>query len=179
MPFAGRIFRNQINESVLHSTVLRKSFTYTQINSGAPEEVFPLLCPVREHDWLDGWQLTMLYSQSGLIEQDCVFATPYDGQRMALWQVTLYDHLNYLIEFVRMVPATEVVKINIRLRALEARTTETTITYQFTILDADLRENLQEKLAQDFYRAMSWWEKAINHYLQHGNKLLRSEAGRE
>ncbi len=173
------MFRNQNTNSVLPGTVLRKSFTYTQINTGAIEEVFPLLCPVREHDWLDGWQHTMLYSQSGLVEQDCVFATPYDEQRTTLWQVTRYDRLNHIIEFVRMVPATEVVKISIRLRALTTQTTETTITYQYTILDADQRENAQEKLAEDFYQAMAWWEKAINHYLQHGNKLLRSEADSE
>ena len=29
---------------------------FTQTNSAAPEKVFPLLCPVREDDWLPGWK---------------------------------------------------------------------------------------------------------------------------
>lgn len=34
----------------------RVSRTYTQQLCAEPEEVFPLLCPVREADWIEGWE---------------------------------------------------------------------------------------------------------------------------
>ena len=34
---------------------IQKTFTFNQLNEGTPEQVFPLLCPVREKDWLDGF----------------------------------------------------------------------------------------------------------------------------
>lgn len=40
-----------------------------------PERVFPLLCPQREHDWIEGWSATILRSASGLAEPGCVFQT--------------------------------------------------------------------------------------------------------
>jgi hypothetical protein len=40
-----------------------------------PAAVFPLLCPVREHDWIDGWAATVVHSVSGLAEPGCVFTT--------------------------------------------------------------------------------------------------------
>ena len=38
-------------------------------------KVFPLLCPVREADWIDGWNPVLVLTQSGFAEQDCVFIT--------------------------------------------------------------------------------------------------------
>jgi hypothetical protein len=34
---------------------------FTQTNPAAPEKVFPLLCPVREGDWLPGWKYRLIY----------------------------------------------------------------------------------------------------------------------
>jgi len=39
---------------------------YIQNNPAAPEKVFPLLCPVREADWLPGGQYRLIYSDYGV-----------------------------------------------------------------------------------------------------------------
>ena len=49
---------------------------YRQTINATPEKMFPLLCPVREADWLDGWRYNMIYSESGLVEEGAVFSTP-------------------------------------------------------------------------------------------------------
>jgi hypothetical protein len=33
-----------------------------------PEKVFPLLCPVREYDWVEPWKCEMIYTDSGFVE---------------------------------------------------------------------------------------------------------------
>jgi uncharacterized protein YndB with AHSA1/START domain len=40
-----------------------------------PERVFPLLCPVREREWVPGWHADILHSTSGVAELGCVFRT--------------------------------------------------------------------------------------------------------
>ncbi len=104
---------------------IQKSLNFTQSNTGSIEEVFPLLCPVREKDWLDGWDYRMIYSSSGLIEKDCVFTTLHHGKFETVWHVTQYDKVNYKIEFLRVTPSENVVKINIHLeRVNEQQTTK-------------------------------------------------------
>ena len=49
---------------------------FTQTNPATPEKVFPLLCLVREDDWLPGWKYRLIYSDSGVAELGCVFTTP-------------------------------------------------------------------------------------------------------
>jgi hypothetical protein len=38
-------------------------------------DVFGLLCPVRERDWVDGWSAEVVYAASGAAEPGCVFRT--------------------------------------------------------------------------------------------------------
>jgi hypothetical protein len=74
---------------------------FTQTNPAAPEKVFPLLCPVREGDWLLGWKYRLIYSDSGVAELGCVFTTPNPPGSAApdrasaktTWIVTLSDQL--------------------------------------------------------------------------------------
>src|SRR2546427_13050450 len=42
------------------SSARRVTHEYTQTNDAPPEIVFPLLCPVREADWVPGWQYKMI-----------------------------------------------------------------------------------------------------------------------
>jgi len=47
----------------------RNTYSYRQIIHARPDVVFPLLCPVREAEWLDGWDYKMIYSESGVVEE--------------------------------------------------------------------------------------------------------------
>ncbi len=149
------------------------SKTYKQINNAPPEVVFPLLCPVREKDWLDGWDYKMIFSKSGLIENGCVFSTPHHGIEETIWYVSEYDKLNFKIEFVRFTPKEEVVKINIFLVDNGNSTTSVNITYQYTALSSIKNDWIKHKLDDEFEENMQWWEKAINYYIENGKKLMK------
>src|ERR1700733_2371012 len=64
---------------------------YMQTNDAPPEKVFPLLCPVREADWVPGWQYRLIYSESGVAEDGCVFSTPDEAGAETVWMVTHYS----------------------------------------------------------------------------------------
>lgn len=152
----------------------QKTFTYIQLNKGPIKAVFPLLCPVREADWLDGWSYKMIHSKSGVIEQDCVFTTPHHGELETVWQVTLYDPEQYRIEFLRVTPQENVVRINIQLEPKSAEETYAHIRYQYTALNEEQNEFIEKNLETSFQSSMQWWEKALNHYLQTGTMLKRN-----
>lgn len=60
--------------------------------SAAPDKVFPLLCPVREYEWLPTWQCELIFSQSGYAELGCVFTTDFnDGAGIETWVICTYE----------------------------------------------------------------------------------------
>ena len=151
----------------------KKILKCTQINFGNINEVFSLLCPVRETEWLEGWTFNMIYSKSGFIEKDCVFTTTNYGKFDTVWQVTQYDKNNHCIEFLRVTPESELVKINISLKEKSHDTTQTEIEYQYTSLIENRNKYYENDLEDEFAGMMNWWEKAINHFLKTG-KMLKS-----
>ncbi len=69
----------------------RVTRTYVQTIAGTPGEIMPLYCPVREAEWCPGWDPIVVYSESGVVEPDCVFVTG-DGEVESAWFVTRYDY---------------------------------------------------------------------------------------
>ena len=152
---------------------IQRSFKYNQINYGNIGDVFPLLCPERELDWLDGWEYKMIHSNTGIIEKDCVFTTTFKEHSETVWQVTQYDKTNYIIEFLRVTPFENVAKINIQLNKISEKKTEAIIEYRYTALNEDQNTFIKTNLEQIFIESMKWWEKSINYYLETGNKLIK------
>ena len=84
--------------------------------SASPEVVFPLLCPVREYDWLDGWSCEMIYSGSGVAEENCIFRTKSSfGPRT--WNVNRYEP-PARIDFVTFEPDYMVTRLTITLEPI-------------------------------------------------------------
>jgi hypothetical protein len=155
-----------------HKFIAKKvSKSISQKNNATAEKVFPLLCPVREADWIDGWQYKMIYSDSGLVEKGCVFSTPNPDGTDSVWYITEFDSKAWHIEFVRITAGEMVVKISINLSNNSDATTHTKITYEYTSLSEKSNHWLVHDLDKYFTEMMSYWEKAINYYLKTGKKL--------
>lgn len=54
---------------------VRRRFKCTQRVNATPEAIFPLLCPVREYEWIPEWDCRLVYTESGIAEAGCVFQT--------------------------------------------------------------------------------------------------------
>ena len=90
-----------------------------------PEKIFPLLCPVKEFDWIEVWDCDVVFSESGVMENLCVFTTDdFDGVTGGVWVVSHYDSANFRIEFVVTFPKTHVEKLEIQLTRLDKGRTE-------------------------------------------------------
>jgi hypothetical protein len=154
----------------------RVSHEYTQTNPATPEKVFPLLCPVREADWLPGWQYRLIYSDSGIAELGCVFTTPNapNSSQAApgtTWIVTDYDPADFRISYVWINPGRIITELRIQLTAAEPGTTHTHVRYRYTSLSPEGTRELETYDQEWFEARLKNWETTINHYLRTGTKM--------
>ena len=146
----------------------RVAHTYTQRLDGTPEEVFPLLCPVRECDWVNGWDPSVVMTTSGIAELDCVFLIGA-GQDEATWVVSEYQPPVH-IEFFKFTPGHSVARITIDLKANGGRETLADVTYGYTAISPRGVAFLREFTHQHYQQFMQEWETELNHYLRTGTK---------
>jgi hypothetical protein len=149
----------------------RTAHQHTQTNIAPPEKVFPLLCPVREADWVPGWQYHLVYSQSGVAESGCIFTTPNDDGSETTWVVTEYDPAKFLIGFVWVNPGRVAAQIRIQLERNSGDQTLAHIQYTYTALSAVGNSEVDRYDQAWFQQKMQGWETAINHYLKIGKVL--------
>jgi hypothetical protein len=151
----------------------RVTHQYTQNNVAPPEKVFPLLCPVREADWVPGWRYRLIYSESGVAECGCIFITPNEDGTEITWVVTDYDPASFRIAFVWVNPGSVAAQISISLsrRAEVLGHTSALIRYIYTGLSTAGNLDIERYDQAWFQRKMQSWEAAINHYLQTGKQI--------
>jgi hypothetical protein len=161
----------QLNKTEGISKPRRIKHSFTQSINGTPEQVFPLLCPVREADWIPGWTTDWVISNSGVAEQNCVFQTPTrPGSEGAasIWVITHHDSEAYEVEMFKVTPGFTVGKLQISLFANGRNVTNATITYEFTSL-GPLGDAYLETFTEQWYKKfMQVWERQMNYYLETG-----------
>lgn len=152
----------------------RATRTYTQRLVAEPSRVFPLLCPVREADWIEGWDPLVVLSHSGVAEPDCVFLTTA-GPHSAIWYITRHEPEQGFVEMLKITPDVTACRLTIELRPTQTGS-EATVTYRHTSLGPEGDAFLTAFSAEYYEQFMRDWEDRINHFLTHGT-MLRGNGG--
>ena len=153
---------------------VRVSRTYTQRLVAPPDRVFPLLCPVREADWIEDWDPELVISNSGVAERDAVFITDAEPEG-AIWVIVHHDPEAGAIEMIKVTPEVTVCRLQIQLNAAEGGSTAD-VTYTHTSL-GPIGDDYVEDFTEDYYTGfMQEWESQLNHYLTHGTALPSDDA---
>ena len=147
--------------------------TYRQTINAAPEKVFPLLCPVREAEWLDGWRYNMIYSESGLAEKGAVFSTPFEGEEDTVWIITKHDAKKHEGDFARFTHNSRTCFLTISVKSKDVDTSYVNISYTYTGIMPAGNDFIDGFTEETFLEAVIFWEKAINYFLETGEKLKR------
>ena len=148
---------------------------YTQTIDAAPDRVFPLLCPVREAEWLDGWRHRMVYSESGLVEAGAVFATPGAGEPETVWIVTRHDPVGLVVEFTRFTHESRVCVLRIAVRPGGGDRSRVDIAYTYTAISPAGNTFIEEGFTEAaFLGAVTFWERSMNHWLATGERLAKA-----
>lgn len=155
-------------------TARRVTRSYRQTINAAPEDVFPLLCPVREADWLDGWRYSLIYSASGLVEEGAVFSTPGEGEEDTVWIVTRHDPARRAVEFTRFTHRSRVCVLHVGVRPKEDDGRSfVDIAYTYTSLSSAGDAFVDGFTESSFLAAVRFWEQSMNHWLETGERLPR------
>ena len=147
--------------------------SYRQTINAPPDVVFPLLCPVRETEWLDGWEYEMIYSRSGLAEEGCVFSTPGDGEEDTVWVISKHDKEKYLVDFIRFTPGSRTCALKVAVTPGGGTASHVNISYCYTGLTPEGNTWIDSFTQDKFLEAVKFWERSMNHYLETGEKLKR------
>lgn len=92
---------------------MRKTFEYETELEAPPERVFPLLCPVREREWIPGWRARVVYSQSGYAEDNALFRTHVDMGE--LWVTTRFEPDSFRVEYTVVIRNHAVLRLDLAL----------------------------------------------------------------
>jgi len=153
----------------------RVSHTYTMTIDAVAADIFPLLCPVREYDWIDVWSCDVVYSESGVAEPGCVFLTDIPARGIETWVVTRFEPAS-AIEFCRTAGASRACLLQVALTPGADGGTELAWTYTHTGIDADGRDWVDKYPATRFELEMEGLAERLGHYLQTGEMLRQDHA---
>lgn len=136
-----------------------------------PRQVFPLLCPRREYDWIPLWKCRMIFSESGAAENNAVFYTDFRQDRgPEWWIVSRYDPWR-AIEFIRFSPGVRISRLDIHLAPDGPEHTIATWTQTLTALSPEGNAFIDGYGDGAYRREIETLETLLNHYLTTGNRL--------
>jgi len=148
-----------------------------------PDKVFPLLCPVREYEWIEPWNCEVLHSDSGIAEKNCVFRTGFFGEPSGInmpeeplsdvWVINHYEP-NRRIEFVRM-NSSRILFLSYALTDNGDGTTRAVIE-QFLVGLTEQGNRSLDDIAENFPFEFTMGEAMLNHYLTTGKMLPLNDA---
>ena len=153
----------QTSESFRCVTPQRRKHSHVLSINADPAMIFPMLCPVSEIDWCEGWIPDWVISKSGHAEPGCVFQTPGEPAP-SIWYVSKYEPDSF-VQMIKVTPEHSVCVLEISLHLNENVVTNLQISYEFTAIAEAGNEFLTE-FTNDWYLGfMRNWEDEMNQYL--------------
>ncbi len=152
----------------------RRRFSQSQRVAAPPAAVFPLLCPVREFDWIPEWDCRLVYTASGLAEPGCVFQTDRaaDGG-LDTWVISRHEP-PLRIGFVRINPL-RAIQYDIRLEPVGDDSTILVWKQVITALSDEGDSHVAALLEADFVAGIEKLEELMNRYLE-SNRAIETGA---
>lgn len=137
---------------------------FTHDLTAAPDRVFPLLCPVREYEWIPTWRCELVHTSSGLVEEGCVFVTSFPPEGRTIWVTTRHDPAARAVAFVRVSGERLVTRMALRVEPSGAGS-RLHIQYALVALDAAGQEVVDRARATGLPHAD--WARGIAQLLEH------------
>jgi hypothetical protein len=144
----------------------------------AIEDVFPLLCPKREEEWIPGWECETIWSNSGYNEEGAVFRTlkPYGTE--LYWATVQYDINKKVVDFLITAPHLYLFRFKIELQDAGDGRLSITFTQVFTSLSEKGNDLLKLYESEDYTERLKKLDEYMSHHLskrsgEQGERLTR------
>ena len=135
-------------------------------SKGTVEEVFPLLCPKREEEWIPGWECETIWSKSGYNEEGAIFRTvkPYGTE--LYWTTLQYDMKNRIVDFLITAPRLYMFRFKIELRPNSDGLLAITFTQVFTSISEEGSSFMKRYESEDYKGRLKSLEEFMNRHLE-------------
>ena len=154
---------------------VRVCFSQPQHIHAEPETIFPLLCPRREFDWIPSWECDLVYTESGVAEEGCVFQTDSGEGGLDTWVVSRYEPPKR-ISFVR-VDRLRVIRYDILLDPEGDGTTSLRWKQEITALNEEGDRHVAAQSQEEFSGLIGKVERMLEHYLKTGQAMEMEYSG--
>jgi hypothetical protein len=158
-----------------HFKAKRVTRNYVQAIQAPPSVVHSLICPVKEAEWLDGWDYHLIFSHSGVAEKGCVFTSKSAGEKDTIWLITKREDATCETDFARITPDSRVAEVTVRIEDGGRQTSRVHITYTITALTEAGNQFIEKFTEDNFVKDMQFWQASMNHYLETGKALSQSD----
>lgn len=161
-------FRSRSPEQV------RRTYSFTGTWNVTPQEVFLLLCPAREADWIPKWSAKIIYSSTGYAEDKCIFETSEDSAAgKGIWTFTAHKE-NQLVEYVGFGPDTVT---HGSIPIVDNGDGTTSATWNITV--TAITKQGEEKVSKlpEGYQESSPAAELVRHFLENGELADMSSLG--
>ena len=153
----------------------------SRVTIGAPgSEIFPLCCPVREEEWIDGWTkdtYDLVYARGGFNEKNCIFQENYTKQLFfgeegpTAWVTTVHEPAQLALEFLLIFGDIAVLNRAAHLERLDARATACHCTDTMTLLAGTMSGAELDVLAVRMKGFLHFTWNTLKHYCETGEVL--------
>ncbi|NVO11171.1 MAG: hypothetical protein HXX16_14505 [Bacteroidales bacterium] len=142
--------------------------TATITLNGNIKAVFPLFGAFEERKWAEGWNPTLIYPSTEIIEEGTTFKTDGHGDESEyLWRVSKYEPENYLIQYL-VSTQNRYWTITVKCKPVTDIQVMAEITYTFIGLN-ELGNKLNQHAIQRMYQHnLLDWAEEINYYITNG-----------
>jgi hypothetical protein len=137
-------------------------------------KVFPLFGAFEERKWADGWNPTLIYPSTEIIEEGTTFKTEGNGdsEKEFVWFVSKYESQHYLIQYV-VSTQNRFWTITIKCKIITDNISAATVNYMYIGLNPLGNEINKHSLEKMYAEDLKDWQAAINYCLTN-DKILKN-----
>lgn len=136
-------------------------------------DVFPLLCPKREEEWIPGWECETIWSISGYNEEGAIFRTTKPYGTELYWNTLQYDIHRKIVDFLITAPHRYMFRFKINVAAIRDGYLTLSFSQTFTSVSKEGNELMLQYKAEDFTGRLRNLGAFMNQYLE--NKAMRKK----
>jgi len=141
----------------------------------AIEDIFPLLCPKKEEEWIPGWECETIWSNTGYNEDGAIFKTlkPYGAE--LYWTTLKYDIKNRIVDFLITAPHLYMFRFTIELFIAGNGIIKLIFSQVFTSVSEEGNALLKLYESEDFDQRLKYLEELMHRYLQDKKRNGRAD----
>lgn len=156
--------------------------SHNEIIKASPGKIFALLCPVQEYKWIDKWDCEIIYSDSGGVENNCIFKEHKTGPVLfesdipTYWTVSYYDPMNYKVQFVLMSDHIAISKIDVDIKDIGSGRLSASMAIIITAICEEANNKINKSTQNKANMYLTVLGKSLKHYCESGEMLSLNKA---